>query len=670
MMNGTNKTSGFAVVLSAVLYVLQGIAFSADANVRFPGASSFTEEKLRSALAEQLQEIATSGLAPARADDAAWFLGAFYRRQGFPSADVTFDIRGSQLVLKVREGERIFVQSLDFVGNRSFDGKKLAEYMVGLAPDRLAESKLPYNETEIAAGVERVSAFYQSEGFLDMVADASGTRISASGRSAGVVVRIVEGPKYFLGAITFAGRPLFGRDELLGALALKPDAPFTPSAADGMQRTLQGHYVSKGYFAAKVEWHADRTRAKGGRVPVTLVCEPGPRFRVGAVVPSGTDRLSPEFIERRFDSLVGEVYDPEKLERRYRELTKTGLFKSLHVRPVPVGTDSLNLEVEVVEAKAKEIGFELGYGSYDGVSAGVRIGDRNFLRFGRPLSLSLQYSQRGFRGELLYVDPWLFDSQWMLRAKIYSQFRNEIGYSKAAEGLRLELTRKFTPHWEAGGYTAFETTKISDITIDARLAGPKEYALAGVGLTQTLDYRNDVTNPTRGWVFTSSADISALDGRIAFARASARYSWYRTFGKSLFGFGARAGWIIPFGDENEIPIDLRYFNGGGTTVRSFAERKLRPKDAGGHPLGGNFYTVFNAEWEHPISGAFSGAVFADAGNLVGGSTVSLDDMRYAIGVGLRYQLPIGPLRVDYGINPSPKAGDAPGALHVSFGFAF
>src|SRR6185436_18753086 len=129
----------------------------------------------------------------------------------------------------------------------------------------------------------------------------------------------------------------------------------------------------------------------------------------------------------------------------------------------------------------------------------------------------------------------------------YSQYRDEIGYSKATEGLRLELTRKLRPHWEAGGYTVFETTKITDLSIDERLAGPKDYLLAGVGLTQTLDYRNDEMNPTRGWVFTTSADLDALDGRVAFARATARYSWYRSFGKTLLGFGARAGWIIPVG---------------------------------------------------------------------------------------------------------------------------
>jgi outer membrane protein assembly factor BamA len=81
-------------------------------------------------------------------------------------------------------------------------------------------------------------------------------------------------------------------------------------------------------------------------------------------------------------------------------------------------------------------------------------------------------------------------------------------------------------------------------------------------------------------------------------------------------------------------------------VRSFAERKLGPRDSGENPLGGEFYTVFNAELTFPVYGALQGAVFTDAG------------------------MPIGPLRLDYGLNPDPQEGEDTGAFHFSFGFAF
>ncbi|MDQ6654694.1 MAG: BamA/TamA family outer membrane protein, partial [Verrucomicrobiota bacterium] len=113
------------------------------------------------------------------------------------------------------------------------------------------------------------------------------------------------------------------------------------------------------------------------------------------------------------------------------------------------------------------------------------------------------------------------------------------------------------------------------------------------------------------------------------------------------------------------------FNGGGTTVRSFGERQLGPKDFNGDPIGGQFFSVYNVEYTFPIWGELQLAVFGDAGNLVpDASDAGFQNMRYAVGLGLRYQLPIGPLRIDYGVNPSPRKDEAFGAFHFSFGFAF
>jgi outer membrane protein assembly factor BamA len=137
----------------------------------------------------------------------------------------------------------------------------------------------------------------------------------------------------------------------------------------------------------------------------------------------------------------------------------------------------------------------------------------------------------------------------------------------------------------------------------------------------------------------------------------------------MLAFGARAGVVADVGGTG-IPIDERFFNGGGTTVRSFGERELGPRDRG-NPIGGQYFSVFNAEYTFPIYGELQLAVFADAGNLVAdASDAGFSDMRYAVGLGLRYQLPIGPLRIDYGVNPNPKDDEAFGAFHFSFGFAF
>jgi outer membrane protein assembly factor BamA len=150
----------------------------------------------------------------------------------------------------------------------------------------------------------------------------------------------------------------------------------------------------------------------------------------------------------------------------------------------------------------------------------------------------------------------------------------------------------------------------------------------------------------------------------------------RWFQQSSLAFGARGGLVHSLDNSgpdepNTLPIDERFFNGGATTVRSFGERDLGPHDRKGNPLGGEFFTVFNVEYTFPLYGELEGALFFDAGNLLPTSEEpGLDEMRYALGLGLRYKLPIGPIRLDYGFNPDPERHEDDGAFHFSFGFAF
>jgi outer membrane protein assembly complex protein YaeT len=438
---------------------------------------------------------------------------------------------------------------------------------------------------------------------------------------------------------------------------------------------------------AEVGLAAHWAASRSGLVPVTFTARPGPLHRFGGVdlkTEGAPPRLSPAFLPTRFAGLMGEVYDPEKLDEIYREMLRTGLFTTLRVSTVARPGDEVMLAITAEEAKAKEVGFTLGFGSYEGGTAGIRLGDRNFLGKGRPLAFSFDYSQRGMRGELLYVDPWLLESRFSLRARLYSVVRDELGYSKNEVGGRVDLSRKVMPHLELGTFFETGTVKITDVSeqlaLEPTLLGPTEYSITSVGLTQLTDYRDNPLNPTRGLVLSSSLDYATIDGEPGFTRATVRFSYYLPLGRTLLALGARTSFIAPIADT--IPIDARFFNGGGTTVRSFAERELGPKDTNNNPLGGDLFTVFNVEYTFPLYQGLQGAVFVDAGTLrnqeaddsaaakAEGEEDLSGDLRYAIGLGLRYKLPIGPLRLDYGINPNPKANEEFGAFHFSFGFAF
>jgi outer membrane protein insertion porin family len=676
--------------------------------VEFSGNNSFPSDKLRAQIAAELREISTQGLTPARGDDTAYYIGSYYRKAGYSQVTVAYEIHGGILRLKINEGPLTLIHRLSFVGNAHIAESQLYQYMIGATPESLAKTPkdFPYTTAETQAGVDRVRGLYLSEGYLNVAVDASKVQLSKDGTRADITVQVTEGARYVFtfAGIQFDGTPIFPRDQLIKALGValteeqqiptvstlhsqrklaNPDAldrSFSPGIVSTMQRNLQSFYKSHGYYQAEVASTADPARAVNGKVPITFTIQPKGLFRFGGVtVKNNTERprLNPDFLPTRFARLEGQVYDPAKLDETFREVLRTGLFENLRVTPTPVDTGRIRLDLTESEAKSKELGFTGGYGSYEGAMVGFQAADHDIFGSGRPLSLNLGLSQRGILGELLYVDPWFLDSPYTLRTKLYSQLRNEEGYSHDDFGLRVDVTRKVLPHLELGAFVEGEHTSVSDAltgtTIPQDFLGPNEYTRISFGLTQTTDFRNDPINVERGFIFTSSFDFGLINGEPGFLRGSGRFSYYLPVDKCMLAFGARGGYIDSL--MGELPIDVRFFNGGGTTVRSFAERGVGPTDNHGNPLGGNLFSVFNVEFTFPITGGLQGATFVDAGSLhnneiVGSGSSAAGGMRYAVGLGLRYKLPIGPLRIDYGVNPDRRPGEPFGAFNFSFGFAF
>ncbi len=679
---GQDETAG--QVISGLGAITDAAKPAQASKLKLAGIRAFTEEEVRAAVSQHVAELDEKGVSPTRADDVAYYVGAFYRKAGFARVETTFRITGDSVLVTVQEGPRTLLRGLRFTGNKAFTEEQLYQYMIGGTPEQLQKEPdlYAYNEGAMNAGAERVHAYYVSEGYLDVKVDATDAKISAGGTRADVRVNIDEGVQYTFGGLSVTGEPIFSIPKLLVAMRERPDGPFSRTKVIAMQRNLESFYRNNGYVLIKIEVTADPLKAnlvshpKIGRraeVPITFHINPGPQHRFDGVTvnnqTSPKPRLRSSFIPLRFAHLSGEIYSPEKVDETYRELLRTGLFENLRMTPTPLPDITVRLDFEAEEAKAREVGFTIGFGTYDGFKIGTRLADRNFLGNGRPLSLAADWTQRGLVAELLYVEPWFLEKHYLnARAKIYSADRQEEGYAKREAGFRGDLNWKILPRLEVGGFIQGTNTKITEHTIDPLLLGPLDYTFISLGLQQTLDYRDNEVSPKRGWIFSTAVDLGTIDNEQAFTREVARFSWYIPIGKSQLSLGSRVGAIQPIAPS--IPIDLRFFNGGATTVRSFSERQLGPKDKSGNPLGGEFFSVQNIEFTFPIREGFLGAIFFDAGNLTGWEDFGLGDMRYAIGVGIRYALPVGPLRIDYGINPDRREDEDFGALHVSFGAAF
>src|SRR5438552_1429514 len=580
--------------------------------------------------------------------------------------------KAQQAVVKEQEKRAKHASIIEFRGQQAFKEKELRTALkeeittiedFGLSPARADDLAFFLEVFYRKHGYAKVDVHYVIE---------SGDRLRLD---------INEGPRFLLRTVIFDGN------------AHEPE---------DIPRRLEAYFKARGYYDVKVVANGTPDVAVNGRVPVHIVVSPGPVYHFDGVTVNGLRWLHPSFVTKRFTRLEGKTYSPDVLDERFRTLMKTGQFNLLQIKPVPVDGHLLRLDISAEEAKSKELGFWVGFDTYEGALAGVQVGDRDLFGYGRPVTATIEVSQRSYRGEILYEDPFFFDTDFVFTAKAFALTFDYDGYSKFELGGRFELSRKITKYDEASLTFSARHVKITDSEIrPSFLLGADNYQVDTIGLTNTLDLRESPYVNPRGFLVGNTLDVasSALGSDIEFVRGTMRVGYYLPFGpkpltpgvvedqpagtplqrwfrQSSIAFGARGGIIHSLtnsgSDEaTEIPIDERFFNGGATTVRSFAERDLGPHDNHGHPVGGEFFTVFNVEYTFPIFGELQGAVFTDAGNLLPTSEdIGLNDMRYAIGAGLRYKLPVGPIRLDYGVNPDPHEFEDFGAFHFSFGFAF
>src|SRR6184192_2916976 len=540
--------------------------------IEFRGGQAFKEKELRTALKEEITTIEDFGLSPARGDDLAFFLEVFYRKHGYADVNVHYTIESeNRLRLDSTEGPRYTLRTIVFDGNVREPSDKLFEYAVGPTRERYSrtEKKLPFVAADMQEGANLVHRFYLAQGFLDAVVDAPRYTFNRERAQADVVIPIHEGRQYFFGNISFNGRTIYGAETLRGQMLDLLQQPYTDSRVEDIPRRLQAYYKTRGYYDVKVVASGVPEDAVNGRVPVDITISPGPVYYFDGVTVSGLDRLRPSYVVKRFTKLEGKAYSPEALDELFRTLMRTGLFNVLQIKPVPVDGHLLRLDISAEEAKSREFGFWVGFDTYEGALAGVQVGDRDLFGYGRPVTATIEVSQRSYRGEISYADPFFFDTDFVFTARLFALTYDYDGYSKFELGGRLELSRKITKNDEAALIFSVRHVKITDSEIrPSFLLGPEDYQVDTIGLTNTLDFRESPYVNPRGFLIGNTVEVasSALGSDIEFIRGTMRVGYYLPFGpkpltpgvvadettgtplqrffrQSSIAFGARAGVI-------------------------------------------------------------------------------------------------------------------------------
>ena len=662
--------------------------------VELRGSGDFLAGEAVRVVRDQLALAGDMSVSAPLADDLAFFVRGRYLQGGYARARVDWAVRGDVIVLTVDEGMRLMLGPIVLTGVDELLWDELAGYLVRPTRERsgLLVRKLPFVEADVVAGTGLVVRRLQAAGYLQAAAAAPIVEMDESSGLVAVTLALMPGPVSVFGQVALTGEtavvtPLWQRQ----AAALQGQ-PFNEVSLEALRAGLNGGLQQLGYFAARVESEIDpAVPAPGPAIPavggepagttvaVTLRVTAGRRFEVRDIqVGTGLGRGATRVARSIFAAASSQRFAPETIDLLHRRALDTGIFSRLDVEPVVIGDGALALRVAGAEARPRLLGLYGGYETFLGPILGAEVRHVNFMDTGDALAARAEFRGVGHEGSVQWSDPAWWGSSWALATGLSYETFTFHDYDRETAAWQSALTRRLTRRITAEAFTAVSYNLVNSSVLTAGELGPDEYSSASGGLRLTLDYRDNPVSVRRGWLVGVSVESGVIDGNdtatTSFLQGSFNGAWYQPLGtRWRFALGTHASAITASETDSAIPLDLRNFNGGATSVRSFAERELGPVSAAGDtPLGGLASGVVSAELSWEAWRNLEVAAFVDAGTTgaEASSIFTAEDLRYGIGLGLRYRLPVGPLRVDYGVNPDRRDGEAAGALHVTFGFAF
>lgn len=566
---------------------------------------------------------------------------------------------------------------------------------VGVSKSR-PESQADARRRAREAG-EAAIAVLRSEGYYDYTVEPD----VGEGGVATAIVRVTPGPRSLLAKseLVWDGLPPDSETEAAAAqaLALIPGAPGRAADVLAAEGRVQAALHQRGYADAAIHPRQVVVDHQDHSLTPTFHFVAGSLVRLDGLKVVSQGRTSKSWIAGLAPWKKGEVYDPVKVAKLEQRLRDAGVFNSVTVSlsPADETVDGLRpVIVSVADRPAHRIEIGAGYtsGGYPtntgitevaySTSEGAGI-DAKWIVYNRlgqadtiTLTGRLAQIQQKIDGELDLPDWRRPDQVLKVGADLFAD--STTAFDDDGVGVRASVQRHFTKTTYIGYGGAIDLVDTRENTaVNANGIALGENLKLGIFslLGQfALDRSDDPLNPTRGWRLQAEADPTYITGdrKLGYLKLQAQVSGYLPLGadaRTVLAARLKLGSIVG-GSIPNVPADRRFFAGGGGSVRGFNYQGVGPQLADRTPIGGDSLFESSFEVRHRVSGPWSVAAFVDAGSL--GPTAAPDFHQLSVGAGLgvRYDLGFGPIRLDIATPVTRRKGDPIAQLYISIGQSF
>ena len=617
-----------------------------------------------------------------------------YQGRGFTDVSVQFRVdpidekRGTaRVVYTVTEGVRGAVSRINFEGNTHFSQKVLRKQMKtrGRTPIHFLDKSGRFDEVQLQQDLDKIREFYQDHGYIDVeIKDVRRERMEKGPMVLTIV--IAEGPQYHVRKLSVAGYQNTTEQRIRALLKMKEGSVYSPKQLRDDAKAVADAYGSGGYVDLVVQ--PEGTPAGPALIDVHYNIEEGVRSFVNRINIEGNTRTKDKVIRREVLVAPGDVFNTVRVDITKKRLENLGYFAK--VETYPEDTDipgRKDLTILVQEKRTGSLSFGGGFSTVDSLVGFVELTQGNFDLFnwpsftggGQKFRLRIQYGTERKDFILNITEPYLFDRRLSLNGQVFYTEANYLSaeYNQRNYGFAMELRKPINAYTFATLGYQLQDVDIFDVAISAsdfiqsqKGSTTESKIFSGV----VFDSRDNPLLTRRGRRVSFSPYIAGgfLGGDTQIYGLDLEASQYFHLPwDTILVINGEIATVSQWGNGNEVPIFERLYLGGSNNLRGFPFREVGPQDENGEPLGGQSMWRTTIEWTFPIIEKARGAIFYDTG-FVNSSQWSFGFNHIAsdVGIGLRLDLPIGPLRLDYGYPVQRDGYNGGGRFNFNVGYQF
>ncbi len=637
----------------------------------------------------------------------------YFHRMSHARRSLGLLLLSAALAAGCKDGGTVTVHSLKFNGVRNVDESRLRAALATKQNTKVPVVgwELPwgrknyFDRGRFDADLKRIEAFYADRGFPDARVTDFDVDLNGAQDSVDVTLTIDEGEPVTIAAVEFRN---FDTVPERALNRVKRTMPLAVGEPRDRQEVTAAHELAvnllrdHGYPYARVATD-ENDGSTGKAATIVFTADPGPIAHFGSVDIAGNSSVSDRVIERQLTFKPGDLYRRSVVQESQRRLYSMDLFQFVNIESLnpEQRQPQVDTRVTVAEGKHQRVNFGVGYGTEEKARVDGEYRHVNFLGGARSAGVHARWSSldRGLR--LTFNQPYVFTPHMSLGAEAQRWYTFTPAFHSTVTGGKVTLTHRESQRfsWAVSMTNERNSSAIDDevlknselypeliataiaLGLDPR-TGKQEGMLSAVGFDLQRTTADNVLNAHRGYQLSFHAEVAGrvLPGTFNYNAFSADGRHYIPVSdRVVIANRLQIGGIRAADDDpRQVPFSRKYFLGGATSIRGWGRYEVSPA-SDGLPLGGNSMFAFSSELRLSIGESLGAVAFVDGGNVwAGDMQYKLGDLRYAVGPGLRYQTPVGPIRFDLGYQLNPIDGllvdGKPQArrwrIHFSIGQAF